>query len=56
MTTFEDARNLPLAHREDYAAAYAGFRWPGAGAFKWALDWFDAVLATETISRDQPAL
>jgi hypothetical protein len=24
--------------------------------FNWALDWFDARLATETISRDRPAL
>jgi acetyl-CoA synthetase len=24
--------------------------------FNWALDWFDARLATETINRDRPAL
>ena len=56
MTTFEDARNFLLAHREDYASVYAGFRWPDAVKFNWALDWFDARLATETISRDRPAL
>jgi acetyl-CoA synthetase len=56
MTTFEDARNFLLAHREDYAAAHAGFRWPEAVPFNWALDWFDARLGTETISRDRPAL
>jgi acetyl-CoA synthetase len=56
MTTFEDARNFLLTCREDYASAYSGFRWPAAVPFNWALDWFDARLATEAISRDRPAL
>ena len=38
---FLEARNFLLAHREDYAKAYAGFRWPQLDSFNWALDWFD---------------
>ncbi|MDE2577117.1 MAG: AMP-binding protein [Rhodospirillales bacterium] len=47
MTTaaFRQARDFLLAHRADYATAYAGFRWPELDHFNWALDWFDAVLA-----------
>jgi acetyl-CoA synthetase len=56
MITFEDTRNFLLTYREDYASAYSGFRWPAAVPFNWALDWFDARLATEAISRDRPAL
>jgi hypothetical protein len=26
--TFRTARDFLLAHRDDYAAAYAGFEWP----------------------------
>ncbi|MGW5475406.1 AMP-binding protein [Streptomyces sp. NPDC004008] len=40
---FRAARDFLLAHREDYATAYAGFRWPRPTHFNWALDWFDAV-------------
>ena len=44
-TAFRAARDLLLAHREDYAAARAGFRWPELGEFNWALDWFDTIAA-----------
>ncbi|WP_330337119.1 AMP-binding protein [Streptomyces sp. NBC_00557] len=42
---FRGARDFLLAHREDYAAAYAGFAWPRPAHFNWALDWFDAIAA-----------
>jgi acetyl-CoA synthetase len=38
---FLEARDFLLAHREDYGAAYAGFRWPALDTFNWALDYFD---------------
>ena len=38
MTTFLEARDFLLARREDYAAAYAGFRWPKLERFNRALD------------------
>ncbi|MFF9525947.1 AMP-binding protein [Streptomyces achromogenes] len=41
--TFRKARDFLLAHREDYATAYEGFRWPRPGHFNWALDWFDVI-------------
>ncbi|MFJ5530533.1 AMP-binding protein [Streptomyces sp. NPDC093261] len=41
--TFRSARDFLLAHREDYATAYAGFRWPRPTHFNWALDWFDVI-------------
>ena len=50
MTATEDfrtARDFLLAHRDDPATAYAGFRWPELPEFNWALDWFDGVLAVE---------
>ncbi|MFD7708493.1 AMP-binding protein [Streptomyces sp. NPDC059785] len=40
---FRGARDFLLAHREDYAAAYAGFGWPRPEYFNWALDWFDVI-------------
>ncbi|MGW7264700.1 AMP-binding protein [Streptomyces sp. NPDC054842] len=40
---FRTARDFLLAHREDYAAAYAGFEWPRPEYFNWALDWFDVI-------------
>nr|MDA8248710.1 AMP-binding protein [Rhodospirillales bacterium] len=43
--TFKAARDFLLAHRSDYATAYAQFRWPDLPRFNWALDWFDAALA-----------
>jgi acetyl-CoA synthetase len=45
--TFRTARDFLLAHRDDYDAAYQGFRWPELPEFNWATDWFDAVLAVE---------
>jgi len=38
---FLAARDFLLAHREDYATAYAEFRWPALERFNWALDFFD---------------
>ncbi len=40
---FGAARDFLLAHREDYATAYASFKWPGLERFNWATDWFDAL-------------
>ncbi|WP_328912721.1 MULTISPECIES: AMP-binding protein [unclassified Streptomyces] len=40
---FRAARDFLLRHREDYAAAYDGFRWPRPEHFNWALDWFDVI-------------
>ena len=51
--TFRAARDFLLEHRDDPAAAYAGFRWPDLPEFNWAEDWFD-VLAVER--PDQTAL
>lgn len=56
MTTFQQARSFLLDHRTDYAAAVAGFRWPDPVPFNWALDWFDAELASNADSRNRPAL
>ncbi|HEY4366095.1 MAG TPA: AMP-binding protein [Steroidobacteraceae bacterium] len=50
--TFTAARDFLLAHRADYAAAYAGFSWPQLAEFNWALDYFDAIAA----GNDNPAL
>src|SRR5438270_8151352 len=51
---FRSARDFLLAHREDYATAYAGFQWPKLERFNWALDWFDQIAAGER--RNQTAL
>src|SRR6478735_11117482 len=56
MTTFQDARSFLLKHRTDYDAAAKGFRWPDSVDFNWALDWFDAELASDPTSKDRPAL
>ena len=56
MTTFQEARAFLLKHRTDYDKAVAGFRWPDAIPFNWALDWFDAGLARDPQSADRPAL
>ena len=40
---FRRARDFLHQHREDYEAAYRGFRWPELGSFNWALDWFDVL-------------
>ncbi|MFF7235122.1 AMP-binding protein [Streptomyces collinus] len=42
---FRSARDFLLEHREDYARAYEGFRWPRPEHFNWALDWFDVIAA-----------
>jgi acetyl-CoA synthetase len=44
-TAFRAARDFLFAHREDYATARAGFRWPELSEFNWALDWFDRIAA-----------
>lgn len=49
---FRAARDFLLRHREDYAAAYDGFRWPRPEHFNWALDWFDVIAE----DNDRPAL
>jgi len=41
--SFLQARDFLIAKREDYAAAYAGFRWPQLTKFNWALDYFDVI-------------
>ncbi len=56
MTTFQEARTFLLNHRTDYDAAVKGFRWPDPVPFNWALDWFDAELASDPASRDRAAL
>ncbi|MDD1536221.1 MULTISPECIES: AMP-binding protein [unclassified Bradyrhizobium] len=56
MTTFQEARAFLLQHRTDYETAVKDFRWPDPVPFNWALDWFDAELATNAESRDRPAL
>ncbi|MDM8344469.1 AMP-binding protein [Pseudochrobactrum sp. sp1633] len=53
---FKNARDFLLQHREDYTVAKAGFVWPEALPFNWALDWFDVELASNPQSRDQTAL
>jgi acetyl-CoA synthetase len=50
---FRAARDLLLAHREDYDAARRSFEWPSLGEFNWALDWFDVIAAEHP---DRPAL
>ncbi|NUO49120.1 MAG: AMP-binding protein [Polyangiaceae bacterium] len=47
---FRAARDLLIAHREDYAVARRDFRWPPTAnvTFNWALDHFDAL------GREQP--
>ena len=40
---FRRARDFLLQNREDWKAAYEGFRWPNLDRFNWALDWFDVI-------------
>ncbi|MER2554406.1 MAG: AMP-binding protein [Thauera sp.] len=49
---FLAARDFLLQHRSDYAAAYAGFKWPKLKEFNWALDYFDTLAK----GNDNPAL
>jgi acetyl-CoA synthetase len=51
-TAFRAARDLLLAHREEYAVARDRFRWPELGEFNWALDWFDTI----AVGNERPAL
>ncbi|MDT7660122.1 MAG: acetyl-CoA synthetase [Pseudonocardiales bacterium] len=55
LAEFRAARQFLLEHREDYDAAYAGFRWPVLDEFNWALEWFDHLGAAPD-SADRPAL
>ena len=41
--SFFDARNFLLRHRDDYDAAYRGFRAPDLREFNWAIDYFDVM-------------
>ncbi len=52
IAAFRDAREFLLRNRNDPVAA-AGFRWPRLDNFNWALDWFDAELASGDL-RDSP--
>ncbi len=52
---FRAARDFLIANRTDHAAACAGFRWPELENFNFALDWFDAELASGD-SAGRPAL
>jgi acetyl-CoA synthetase len=56
MTTFQEARAFLLQNRTNYETAVRDFRWPDPVPFNWALDWFDAELASNAESRDRPAL
>jgi acetyl-CoA synthetase len=49
---FLAARDFLLERRQDYDAAYRGFRWPTMERFNWALDHFDAMAR----GNDRPAL
>jgi acetyl-CoA synthetase len=42
---FLAARDFLFTHREDYAAAISGFRWPRLERFNWALHYFDPMAA-----------
>ncbi|PFG20874.1 AMP-binding protein [Serinibacter salmoneus] len=53
--TFRAARDLLLAHREDYAEATKRFTWPDLEHFNYALDHLDAV-ATAPETADRTAL
>jgi acetyl-CoA synthetase len=55
LAEFRAARRFLLEHREDYDAAYRGFRWPELDEFNWALEWFDH-LGADPESADRPAL
>src|SRR5271165_5681703 len=44
--TFRAARDLLLEFGDNYCAAKTAFAWPRPEQFNWALDWFDAELAS----------
>ncbi|NAZ17796.1 AMP-binding protein [Glutamicibacter soli] len=52
---FRAARDLLLAHRDDYAGARKAFSWPQFEDFNFAYDWFDAV-AKDPARADAAAL
>lgn len=52
---FREARDLLLTARENYDLARATFAWPDPQYFNWAIDWFDAELASGP-SADRVAL
>ena len=56
MPTFRQAREFLLANRTAYDKAVAGFQWPEPVPFNWALEWFDAELASAADSKDHCAL
>jgi acetyl-CoA synthetase len=41
--SFLQARDFLIEKRENYAGAYAEFRWPNLAEFNWALDYFDVM-------------
>ncbi|MFZ1413677.1 MAG: AMP-binding protein [Defluviicoccus sp.] len=45
---FLAARDFLVTHRDDYEAAYNGFRWPELDHFNWALDHFDSMAANNS--------
>ena len=55
LEAFKQARQFLFDNRTNYAAAYAGFRWPVMETFNFALDWFDAELARGPLANN-PAL
>jgi acetyl-CoA synthetase len=55
LARFAAARQFLLEHRDDYTAAYQGFRWPELDEFNWALERFDH-LGTAPDSAQQAAL
>ena len=44
--TFREARDLLLELHDNYCDAKTAFVWPRLDRFNWALDWFDAELAS----------
>lgn len=52
--SFAAAREVLLRHRDDPAAAVAGFRWPELTRFNWVWDWFDTL--ADGPHQDQVAL
>ena len=42
-SSFVEARDFLLRHRDDYATAYRDFVWPKLDRFNWALDYFDVM-------------
>ena len=56
MPTFRQSREFLLANRTEYDKAVAGFQWPEPVPFNWAIDWFDAELASTAASQDRCAL